>query len=75
MRKRHAERPAEPAAAEPAFFTIAELAKRWRVNRHTITRAIRSGRLQAFKAGDLQYRIREAEVIRYEQQALGVVAS
>jgi len=53
-----------------AMFTISELAERWRVTRHTITAAIRAGRLRAFKVGERVYRIREAEVIRYEQQNL-----
>jgi len=53
-----------------AMFTISELAERWRVTRHTITAAIRAGRLRAFKVGERVYRIREAEVLRYEQQNL-----
>lgn len=49
-------------------FTITELVARWRVSRHTLTAAIKAGRLQAFRVGERVYRIREAEVIRYEQQ-------
>lgn len=58
-----------------AFFTITELAERWRVSRHTITGAIRAGKLQAFKVGERAYRVREAEVVRYEQQNLAKAAS
>jgi excisionase family DNA binding protein len=57
-----------------AIFTIPELAKRWRCHRHTVTTAIREGRLQAFKVGDRVYRIREAEVLRYEQQNMAVAS-
>lgn len=53
---------------EQRVFTITELAARWRVDRHTVTASINSGRLQAFKVGERVYRIREAEVVRYEQQ-------
>lgn len=82
-RKRHIshDQPALGAGTEPAnaeqtnaVFTITELAQRWRASRHTITAAIRAGRLQAFKVGDRQYRIREAEVLRYEQQAMGAAS-
>lgn len=48
-------------------YTISELADRWRVSRHTITAAIRAGRLRAFKVGARVYRIRRDEVFRYEQ--------
>lgn len=78
MRRRQIE-PAAPAplpASDHAgvIYTIPELAARWRMSRHTITAAIRAGRLQAFKVGERVYRIREAEVLRYEQQ-LAAVAS
>jgi excisionase family DNA binding protein len=74
-RKRHTQ-PTKPAAAspDPRVFTIVELAERWRASRHTVTSAIRAGRLQAFKVGDRQYRIREAEVLRYEQQNMAVAS-
>lgn len=76
MRKRHIDKPTPAAAPPPApdaagrIYTIPELAKRWRTSRHTITAAIRAHRLQAFKVGERVYRIREAEVLRYEQQHL-----
>lgn len=53
------------------FFTISELAKRWRVSRHTVTGLIQRGELQAFRAGARAFRIREDEVNRYEQQNMG----
>lgn len=77
MRKRHIEpKPAEPANDETSgeFFTISELAKRWRTSRHTITAAIRAGRLQAFKVGERVYRIRESEALRYERESLAVAS-
>lgn len=75
-RKRHARKQhtTPPAPPGPKTFTISELAKRWRVCRHTITGAIKAGRLQAFKVGDRQYRVSEIEVLRYEQQAFGGAA-
>ena len=80
MRKRHVdtEPPSAPANDQTdhgdAIYTIPELAKRWRMSRHTITAAIRAGRLQAFKVGERVYRIREAEVLRYEQQHMAVAS-
>jgi excisionase family DNA binding protein len=72
MRKKPA-KPAPPAPAENGvFFTVAELAERWGVHRQTVETAIRAGRLQAFKAGEHAWRIREAEVLRYEQQNVAV---
>lgn len=75
-RKRHIHKaPQDPAVLTPAnaeqtdtVFTIPELAARWRTSRHTITVAIRAGRLQAFRIGHRVYRIREAEVVRYENE-------
>jgi excisionase family DNA binding protein len=74
MPKKHDPAPVPPIA--PAnddadnVFTIPELARRWRTSRHTIVASIRAGRLQAFKVGERIYRIREAEVLRYEQQQM-----
>lgn len=80
MRKRHIDKPT-PAAAPPppadptaAIFTIAEVAARWRVSRHTVAAAIRAGRLQAFKPDQRVYRIREDEVVRYERQHMAPTA-
>jgi excisionase family DNA binding protein len=56
-------------------YTVTELAERWRVNRHTVTDAIRKGRLQAFKVGERAYRVRESEVERYERESLVRAAS
>lgn len=61
---------AEPANDQGAVFTIPELAKRWRCHRHTVTAAILSKRLKAFKVGDRVYRILEADVLEFERQNL-----
>lgn len=81
MRKRNTEpasvvRPQSEPANDQAddLYTISELATRWRVTRHVVTATIRAGRLQAFKVGERYYRIRKAEVIRYEQQQLAVAS-
>lgn len=74
-RKRHIEPAPISDESVAAVYTITELAARWRASRHTITAAIRAGRLQAFKVGDRQYRIREAEVVRYENEQMGRAAS
>lgn len=76
MRKQHTPQKSAPPLGEPAsandhaeaVFTITELAARWRVDRHQVYVAIHSGRLQAFKVGERQYRIRAAEALRFEQQ-------
>jgi excisionase family DNA binding protein len=75
-RKRHKPtKPAAPAAPPaPRVFTIPELAERWRASRNTIRIAIRAGRLQVFKVGHRHIRIREAEVLRYEQQTMAVAS-
>lgn len=77
MRKRHTAPPTGiPVVEEPSdIFTIPELAARWRCNRHTVTAAIRAGRLQAFKVGERVYRIRRDEVLRYEQTHMMKAAS
>lgn len=78
-RKRHIDveppPPAEPAN-DPggAVYTISEVAARWRVTTNTVRAAIKAGRLQAFKPDQRVYRIREAEVLRYEQQNLAVAS-
>ena len=50
-----------------AFFTVDELAERWRCQRNTVTAAIKAGRLAAFKVNQRHYRISVAEVERYER--------
>lgn len=73
MRKRIEQAP--PAVAADRVFTIAEVAARWRVDRHTVYAAIKAGRLQVFKPDLRIYRIREAELLRYEQENRAAVAS
>ena len=66
----------EPANSESEqVFTVPELARRWKCSRHTVTAAINGGKLQAFKVGERQFRIRNAEVLRYETQHMGRAAS
>lgn len=67
-RKRHSEPPPEAAPAEPAFLTIDELAKRWKASRYTITKLIQANKLQAFRVGERNWRIRFDEVVRYETE-------
>jgi excisionase family DNA binding protein len=47
-------------------YTVTELCKRWKCDRHSILDAIREGRLRAFKIGKRAYRIALPEVLRYE---------
>lgn len=69
MRKKHIEPPPDAHVDESEqVLTITEVAARWRVNRHTVEAAIKAGRLQAFKPDQRVWRIRKAEVLRYEQQ-------
>lgn len=78
MRRKHdPAKPGRELPPEPAvkFFTVAELAQRWRVSRHTITAAIHGGRLHAFKPDRHAWRISEGEVLRYEQAQPTAVAS
>lgn len=80
MRKKHIDAPAPPVEPEPenderaAIFTVAELSRRWRVTRPTVTAAIRAGRLNAFRVGSRVYRVREDEVVRYERQHMAVAS-
>lgn len=56
------------------YAYVHKLAARWRVNRHTVEDAIKDGRLQAFKPNKRGYRIREAEVVRFEQERRAVAS-
>jgi len=67
--------PAPAATDTGVFFTIPELARRWRVDRHTVSAAIKAGRLRAFKPDKRVYRISEREVRRYESEQDMAVAS
>lgn len=53
---------------QSAVYTVPEVARRWKVSRHTVTAAINGGKLKAFKVGERQYRILHEEVLRYESQ-------
>lgn len=48
-----------------AVLTVSEVAARWKCGTDSVYRMIKSGRLKAFRIGQ-DYRIREAEVERYE---------
>ena len=48
-----------------SIMTVAEVASRWRCGTDTVYRAIKAGKLKAFRVGQ-DYRIKEAEVERYE---------
>jgi excisionase family DNA binding protein len=60
---------------QSAVYTVPEVARRWKVSRHTVTAAINGGRLDAFKAGERQWRIRREEVLRFEREYMAKVAS
>lgn len=71
-RKRHTAPPAGvpivPVAKRgEVVFTIPDLVKRWKCNRHTIADAIADGRLAAFVVSKRGYRITATEVARFEQ--------
>jgi excisionase family DNA binding protein len=51
---------------ESVTYSVAELAKYWKVNEPTIYKMIRSGKLKAFKVG-VGYRITDKAVREYEQ--------
>lgn len=75
MRKKHKQRPTADDQAG-AILTVSEVAARWRVSRHTVMSAIRSGTLQAFQLNGRLWRVREDAVLRYEQHvAPAAVAS
>ena len=46
-------------------YSVAELAKYWKVQEPTIYKMIKSGKLQAFKVG-VGYRVTDREVREYE---------
>ena len=73
MRKQHTPTKAAPPLDEPddqgeRVYTVPQLAARWQCVQHTILAAIRAGKLQAFRINKRVWRVREAEVVRFEQQ-------
>jgi len=51
---------------EPAVFTVTDLCKRWKCDRHTVLDLIHAGRLQAFKLGKRAFRVSLPAVRAYE---------
>ncbi len=47
-------------------YTLSDLCKRWKCDRHSILDAIHDGRLKAFRLGKRSYRVALPEVLRYE---------
>lgn len=58
--------PSRGTTAEPAWFTVAQLCRRWQLNRKTIYKFIDSSLLPAWKAGTHLYRVAVADVVRFE---------
>jgi excisionase family DNA binding protein len=69
-RKRHTAPPhgLPVLPTEPRAFTVLQLAKRWQCSPHTVRAAIVSGKLVGFRVGERQWRVSEAEVVRYETE-------
>lgn len=51
---------------EPKALTVNELMRRWDCTRQTILRAIKEGRLKAFRVGARVFRVTLDEVVRFE---------
>ncbi len=51
---------------DDTVFTLTELCRRWKCDRHGILGAIHAGKLRAFRLGKRTYRVSAAEVVRYE---------
>ena len=58
----------QPANEQQDVYTVAEVAKRWKVDRHTVTAAILEERLPAFKVRHRGWRIRKEDVLAFERQ-------
>ena len=53
------------------WYTVAELAERWRLNTEVVRRWIRRGDVEALElGGKAGYRIRASEVERFEQERI-----
>ncbi len=51
---------------EPAVFTVTDLCKRWKCDRHTVLDLIHANKLTAFKLGKRAYRITFVAICQYE---------
>ena len=60
--------PANEQAGRGTVYTVSELAKRWKVDRHTVTAAITEKRLPAFRVRERGWRVLEADVVAFERQ-------
>jgi excisionase family DNA binding protein len=56
---------------ESRLFKVSDVAKTFGVDRHTIVRWIRSGRLKSQKTVGGHNRISEKEIIRLQEELLG----
>jgi excisionase family DNA binding protein len=56
------------APAEPAVFSVSELARRWRVDRKTIYEAIARGDLPVLRLGSRVLRVTREVVLSFESQ-------
>lgn len=54
-----------------AYYTVAEIADRWKCDRSSVYREISEGRLQALTIGRQSKRVSAAELARYEQGRTG----
>lgn len=52
------------------FFTPAQLAERWQIDRSTVGRRIRSGRIKAVQFGDRCWRVPASEVARIDREGV-----
>lgn len=52
---------------EPPVFTVLDLCKRWKCDRHAVLKLIHEDRLRAFRIGKRAFRIALLEVVKYER--------
>jgi excisionase family DNA binding protein len=57
-----------PLTWKPAWLSVAQLCRRWQLDRRTVYKFIDSGILPAWKVGRHLYRISVAEIFRFEAQ-------
>jgi excisionase family DNA binding protein len=57
-----------PPPLKPAWLSVAQLGRRWQLDRRTIYKFIDSGILPAWKIGSHLYRISVADTLRFEAQ-------
>ena|GEM_PF-6733885 len=52
---------------EPAVFTVSDLCRRWKCDRHAVLKLIHADRVRAFKVGKRAFRITLHEVLKHER--------